>query len=479
MKNYIIRRYFLSQSLTSGNSAKKRSLFFLILLTSFNYSCKKFIDVGPPSNQLIKSVVFEDDVTANGAMIGLYSSFINTGGFSDGGTGSITFLGALSADELIYRNTSVSYLEFLNNNLLSTNPLIPSFWDQGYSYIYKANSIIEGLQTSKNVSGALKSQLLGEATFIRAFTHFYLVNLFGKIPYIKTTEYEQNNSIGRMDVPDVYQQIIEDLQNAKSLLSENYSISGNEKTRVNSYVVAALLARVYLFNNEWAKAETESSYVINASGLFNLTDLNSTFLKNSKEAIWQLMVRGQTYTNEGQLFLYPGSATYSKLRDELLESFELGDERRNVWVTELDLGGSTFFVPHKYKDMYPVEILNEYSMILRLGEQYLIRAEARAQQDKVIGLNSAESDLNMIRNRAKLDPTKAATKNDMLGAILAERRVELFIEWGHRWLDLKRTMKADEVLSILKPSWDVNDKLYPIPRNETLINPNMTQNPNY
>jgi hypothetical protein len=117
--------------------------------------------------------------------------------------------------------------------------------------------------------------------------------------------------------------------------------------------------------------------------------------------------------------------------------------------------------------------------VFRLAEQFLIRAEARAHLDKITGANSAKADLNMIRDRAGLPPTVASTKEEMLAAILQERRMELFVEWGHRWFDLKRTGKASEVLSVLKPRWDPTDVLYPIPYNELQLNPNMMQNAGY
>ena len=61
-----------------------------------------------------------------------------------------------------------------------------------------------------------------------------------------------------------------------------------------------------------------------------------------------------------------------------------------------------------------------------------------------------------------------------------ERRVELFTEGGHRWLDLKRTNQADNVLSQIKSSWDVTDVLFPIPEDEIENNANLLpQNPGY
>jgi len=117
---------------------------------------------------------------------------------------------------------------------------------------------------------------------------------------------------------------------------------------------------------------------------------------------------------------------------------------------------------------------------LRLAEQYLIRAEAMAQQNKI---PEAAADLNVIRSRAGLPNTTAATQSAMLAAILQERKAELFTEWGHRWLDLKRTNTVDSVMSVVAPqkggTWQSIQKYYPIPQSELNADPNLVQTPGY
>lgn len=112
-----------------------------------------------------------------------------------------------------------------------------------------------------------------------------------------------------------------------------------------------------------------------------------------------------------------------------------------------------------------------------MEEQYLIRAEARAYQ---VNISGAQEDLNIIRNRAGLSDTSATTQQDLLSAILQERRLELFTEIGHRWFDLKRTGQAGTVLAPLKPAWQERNLLLPIPETELILNPNLQpQNPGY
>lgn len=107
---------------------------------------------------------------------------------------------------------------------------------------------------------------------------------------------------------------------------------------------------------------------------------------------------------------------------------------------------------------------------------YLIRAEARAQQNNISG---AQSDLNAIRTRAGLPNTTATTQAQLLSALEHERWVELFTEWSDRWFNLRRLNKSTAVLSLIKPAWQPHQQLYPIASSFMTSNPNLTQNPGY
>jgi hypothetical protein len=119
-------------------------------------------------------------------------------------------------------------------------------------------------------------------------------------------------------------------------------------------------------------------------------------------------------------------------------------------------------------------------MVLRLAEQYLIRAEAQAQQNNLAG---AKSDLDAVRLRSGLPGVTVTTKEAMLQDIAQERQTELFTEWGHRWFDLKRTGAMDSVMTrtavVKGTAWKPHFKLFPIPQTEIQANPNLTQNPGY
>lgn len=445
-------------------------------------SCRKFVEIDSPKSSLINATVFTSDATATSAVIDLY------GQMRSGGSMDLSYNVALGADDLDLYLLNIADGQFASNNLMSDLSLLETrFWTIPYGRIFRSNSILEGLEVSQGITSAVKSRLEGEAKFFRAFEHFYLLNLFGDVPLILTTDYRINAVAPRTPKADIYIQIIKDLKDAQNLLNENYlSATGTtttERTRVNKYAATAMLSRVYLYLNDWANAEIEASKIINYTPLYGGEVISKMFLKNSKEAIWQI---GRPTLNTDETALYFGSPTTvsnAALKPSFALSFESNDLRKLNWISTKTIGANTYYTPSKYKgtNSSPVTV-SEYFMVLRLGEQYLIRAEARAHQGKIIGANGAESDLNAIRNRAGLGNTSASTEATMLAAIEQERRYELFTEWGHRWLDLKRTNRSDAILGPVKgASWQTTDQLYPIPAKQLLLDPAMRdkQNPGY
>lgn len=458
-----------------------QSVKYILLLTMLFMACEDFVEIAPPKESLVKSEVFANDITALSAMTGVYTYMMNRTFSSGYYNRSITFLSGLSADE--YTNYNSSLEPFFYNALLSTDSNLDRLWSGPYSVIYRANSILEGIMSAESgVSADIEKQLEGEAKFVRAFSYFYLVNLFGDVPLYTSSDFWTNSRAERSPVSQVYQQIITDLEDARELLLNDYSAADGERTRPNSYAAMALLARVYLYLKDWEKAETIATNVITHTALYGLEeDLNQVFLANSQEAIWQLVPVEPGYnTNEGRHFILNSppinSTSKLELSDAVLKSFEFGDLRREDWVGSYTVGSETWFYPYKYKIATGAN-LTEYSMVLRFAEQYLIRAEARAMQNNLTGENSAASDINAVRHRANLGDTSAVTQDELLDAIIQERRVEFFAEWGHRWLDLKRTGTIDEVLGMAKSNWEPTDALYPIPEQELLNNPNIVPNP--
>jgi len=437
-------------------------------------ACDNFVDVDTPASQLTGSTVFEDPNTVNAAMTEIYSNLRDFGALSGQTLGSTYTLG-LYADELTYYGMTMS--PEYNNSMIGSSPVAASIWNEGYKQIYSCNAIIEGVNQSASLSLDSRNQFRGEALFVRALMHFYLTSIYGDVPYITTTDYEQNRLVSRNPTEYVYQQIIEDLTEASGLLPQEYVTA--ERVRPNAAAAHALLSRVYLYHRDWAEASEQASAVINDSRYVWETDIDKVFSKDATTTIFQFIPKLEgNNSNEGALFIFvSGPPPLVSLNESLVGSFEPGDQRRNLWIKDITDGATTWFHPNKYKLNSNTGTSQEYSIVLRLGEQYLIRAEARAMQGDLIG---AKQDLNKIRNTCGLADSPALTSSEIFSAVIAERRHELFTESGHRFLDLKRTGNLDDVLSISKPGWDHNDRLWPIPNNELLADPNLNpQNPGY
>ncbi|WP_177189341.1 RagB/SusD family nutrient uptake outer membrane protein [Chitinophaga sp. YR573] len=451
-------------------------------------SCNKLTEVNPPETAITGETVYTDDATAIGAVTGVYVRFSDN--TLAGGLNGISIRTGLSSDELtLFPGVSNILLQKTYLNALSAQDYY-GIWENSYTYLQTVNAAIEGLAKSTSLTSAVKKQLQGEVKFLRAFFYFYLVNLYGDVPLSTTSDYRTNATNARTDKADVYKQIVSDLIDAQNLLTDNYIASDGvsntpERVRPNKWTATALLARVYLYTKDWAGAETQSTNIINA-GIYNLeTDLNKVFLNTSTEAIWQLMPVDPTWnTYDARSFILTNGPDNDDhpvyLSSFLLTSFESNDLRRENWIGENKVEASTYYYPYKYKSAKADTALTEYTMIFRLAEQYLIRAEARAQQENITG---GLEDLNKIRTRAGLVEYSTSSMTVLISAIMKERRVELFTEWGHRWLDMKRNGTVNDIMNIVTPlkggSWSTNWQLYPVPYADIKLNPRLKQNDGY
>ncbi|AOM81017.1 hypothetical protein BFS30_25540 [Pedobacter steynii] len=449
-----------------------------------------------PINTITTAKVFDNDNQANSAMAGTYSQLINELSLGFGNGVTTTFC-SQSADEL---NISAANLNALYTNKLTSADLGTAIlWTTAYKNIYNANAVIEGIaaSTSLKLHKEVRTKLTAEAKFMRAYTYFYLVNFFGDVPLVLTDDFNKTIKMSRTPKAEVYTQVIKDLQDAKSDLAADFSGSKTgERIRPNKWAATAMLARVYLFMGDYSNAAAAATEVINQNGLFELrADLNEVFLMNNKEAIWQMqhsnltLVRGNATAEGYAIKPYQSGVANEyfgvRIADDLVQKFENNDKRKSSWLMPVTKAGEINYFVHKYKigigNSSIGGPITEYYTILRLAEQYLIRAEALTLGSQQLGL--AIADLNVIRRRAGIDELPAGlSKEAVVLAIEKERRTEFFSEWGHRWLDLKRTGKAHDVLSVIpvKQPWAGDHQLlYPIPLTEIRTNNKLIQNPGY
>ncbi|MGN6508452.1 MAG: RagB/SusD family nutrient uptake outer membrane protein [Chitinophaga sp.] len=496
-------------------------MLLLLVCTCLATGCGKLIEISDPRTTIQEDEVFANNELANSVMAGIYSYMMSNTGTMIFSNGGMSVYAGMSADELVNFGGVLSPddYQFRTNTLIKEN-LVPDnyFWAPMYKTIFSANAVIGGVaaSTSTKLEPATRAVLTGEAKFVRAFCYFYLVNLYGDVPLALSTDFNVNMKLARTPKEEVYKQIVADLKDAQTLLTDDYSISGGERIRPNKGAATALLARVYLYMQDWPNADAAASAVIGDSQYKLPDDLTSVFLKNSTGAIWQLQQNpaAKPYNgtwdgaNLSALFawtdlppelrlVYRDSAQFSSLGPYLIPryyftkhqaaAFEADDKRKSDWASytetpvKSEWNGDTVFYARKYTVAIgsATQPVTQYYMVLRLAEQYLIRAEARAR----IGadLTGAAADLDALRLRAGLKNTTAVTPEALLEAVAHERQVELFAEWGHRWFDLKRTGKAKEVLGAMpeKQPWNDNQLLYPISPQEILKDPRLKQNPGY
>lgn len=481
-----------------------KRIFLLLILLPF-ISCKKLLEVPPPKEKVTAEQVFSTDIQANSAMIGVYVSMIGINeGTSNFANGLVSWVSALSSDELVspYLGFIITHAA-INMNKLTGESIaeLDNIWTSLYATINGTNAVIDGIaqSSSSRLTAGMRKQLTAEAKCIRAFCYFYLVNLYGDVPLVLVSDPLKVAGMSRTPVEEVYKQIIQDLKDARSDLPTDYSVSNEKRIRVNAFAASALLARVYLYLEDYENAAAEATKVIDNTNLFGLEDdLNDVFLTDSKEAIWQLNQNvndglAGNATLEGYNLLpygYSGASAY--LSEQLLAAFEPDDNRKVKWTDSIffyPIGspvGQYYYYPYKYKVGPENRVIGgaatEYYMLLRLAEQYLIRAEAKAHGAPG-GPQGAIADLNVIRKRAMLPVLPdTLSGNALLDAVAKEWQMEMFTEWGHRWLNLKRTGKAREVLSAIpiKQPWEGDYQLlYPIPQESILNGSGIKQNVGY
>ncbi|MGV8964376.1 MAG: RagB/SusD family nutrient uptake outer membrane protein [Candidatus Saccharimonadaceae bacterium] len=455
---------------------KNYKIVLSFIICGLSLSCDNFTEVDMPQSQITGSEVYKDISTATAALSDIYAR-MREGGVVSGTQGGATCLLASYADDMTFYGENPDIEQFNNHTILASNSINLGLWNTTYEQIYALNSFIDGMNHSTAILGVARDQLLGEAIFLRAYFYFYLVNIYGDIPYVTSTDYQVNSKISKMVEAEIYENILSDLLIAETYISEEYP--STDRVRPNNSTVKALLARVNLYAKNYDLAAQYASSVISNSLYVWQSDPASIFLKDCPSTIWSVHpgIPGMN-TKDARSFIFSvGPPFKPALSVNLLNAFETGDLRKSLWIRTITSGSQSWNHSYKYKKNGITTSSEEYTVLFRLEEQYLIRAEAEAMNNNIF---QAQQDLDKIRIRAGLSNTTANSKASLLLAILQERRVEFFSEQSHRWFDLKRTATASSALSGIKAGWKETDVLLPIPENEILLNPNLLpQNPGY
>lgn len=457
-------------------SLYRKYLPILVIVALLGTSCDDFVTVDVPGSQLTSPTVFDNLSTADAAVSYIYGSIRDSGLLSGSSLGLSAQMG-LYTDELdFYGSATASQYSFYTNSLLAENTGVSNYWSAAYRQIYAANAVYEGLSASQGLNPDDVRRLQGEALFIRGLLHFYLTTLYGDIPYVTATDYRTNAVVTKIPAGQAIERAITDLLQAIEMLPPGYT--SPERARAGREVAQSMLARLYLYAGMWEEAAATASLIID-SNAYSLAAPEGTFLNQSPETIWQLppATEGFPTLEAGTFTLYSAPPQQLALSVTLLSYFDDTDLRKTLWMDSVSEGGQQWFFPAKYRQVTTNAVSTEYSVMIRLAELLLIRAEAYARLGNVTG---ALTDLNQVRERAGLGEFTSENTQELLQEILNEGFRELFSEQAHRFFDLKRFGMLDSQLQPLKPGWDTTDSLLPIPATEINLNPNLLpQNPGY
>lgn len=460
----------------------KKILFYLIMAATVSIglsSCDSFLEIDAPIDQITVPNVYKNKEMIKAAALGIYVR--NSTGNSSYYSTMPLYLSAI-VDDAIHK--SGSYNEIMTNTYDSYSSYIKYFWGDFYESIYIGNLFIEQLEKSDPnlLTDRERNKYYAEAKFFRAYSHLALTMIYGTVPFITATDAKVTNS----QKPISREMILENV--VKDLLEAEQGLDGHEieNVYVNVDAVRALLARVYIYQEKWADAISMSTKVLETSKAILEPDLSDVHLRTGKEAIFKFTtveVPGNYFVNFTRMG-YLGQGTRGQnnlfLRKELLDAFEEGDARRTKWVGESNIPEGIFqFLSTKYKQARTHKDASkaEDFIMLRVAEQYLIRAEAKIETNDLSG---AEDDLNIIRNRAELPDLEGLNQDALMQALRQERRVEMFYEEYHRLVDLSRWDIIDEVLGAMaNKKWKSHARLLPIPSDQIYANPNLIQNEGY
>jgi hypothetical protein len=378
-------------------------------------------------------------------------------------------------------------------NRVTTNGVFRQTWVDSYVTIQAANIVLNRIDAISDMDSALKEIRKGEVKFIRALVYYNLVNLYGGVPLVlqETTNPTDYFGLGRASVSDIFNQIIKDATEASSMLTES-----NDIGRANRGAALLLLAKAHLTMGNAADAETSLRAITGYTFINTYADLFGISNENNAGSIFEVQFQsgvnggeeGSTFASKFNSQKNPGSKGNNIITQDLLNSFEAGDLRRNEIIQDpLD---PSVYISTKYLDNTRtlIDDGDNNVIVFRYADVFLSLAEALNAKEYVA--NGEAFDLiNRIRTRAGLPNLTAATitnQQEFIEALLKERRHEFFYE-NHRWFDLKRLGDPVQVLNThfagfvgLNITIDQNDLLLPIPLDQLNSDPgSMKQNPGY
>ena len=504
-----------------------RAMGVLAVIFTMNYCSSDILEVDDP-NRLSPQLFWRNAEDAEKAMVGVYGPLTTIPGWG-------RMLGAIltiQRSDIVDPFPSPEVQDVGTFMTKATDNRVLEGWSELNAIVARANNVLANVPEIE-MDENRKSQILGEAYFMRAFAHFYLLNMWGNIPLITEEVTSVDDLLVEQAPPaEVWNSIKADLQQAQERLPETWPAT--DIGRGTWGAATAMLGKAHLYTQEWEAAAAEFKKIID-SGLYELTEnYQDNFLaatNNNEESIFELQYqnssdgnwgssgtpnpwRGQAWepdiapkgytsqgsvtinqwvydlfmeekTNSGEidprayatiLWNYPGAKVY---QDDFTEAFT-GENLNRIWARKyLNFDRTSSLTPGgwAYSD-------NNLRMI-RYADVLLMYAEA---VNEAVGPTAeVYAAVNEVRDRVDLPPLPAGlSQAAMREAIREERVLELALE-GHRFFDLLRWGVVADVFEA-HPEYRSNsggefqrgqDEFLPIPQNDINTNPKLVQNPGY
>lgn len=474
---------------------KKVYILLLTFLAVF-VSCDDFLELSP-EYQINEKMFYNNAKDFQTALIGIYATLQSLHDVN------VLYINEHLTDNCITRGYGGEAGEALMTLTADYNRAQQA-WSGFFDIIANSNNILDRIDNVE-IDSDVQDQIKGEVYFLRAYSYFYLVRLFGDLPII-TNAFRSPDEIKSFDmtrkpVNEVYQLIEEDLKASFELLKNS---TGQYKSRASAGSAQTLLGKVYLTKHQYADAETILKQVIENYNYDLMDDYGVLFTNNNddlKESIFEIKYlsgnigEGNNFSNElapalFNMALFPNNMNASGNlvpTQDMFDAYEIGDLRKAVSVSDsvplLNGEYENYIWGKKFVD-FTVGVYGDGGInwtCLRYADVLLMYAETLNELGQT---DNALTYLNMVRERAGLDPLTGLNKEECIIALEKERRVEFLYE-GHRWFDLIRTGRFKTVMNAyfakIGYNYQVEDHklLLPIPERETNIDDDLKQNPGY
>lgn len=383
---------------------------------------------------------------------------------------------------------------FDNLTFTSTAGSLEAMWKRWYKTIGRATQSIEYTENYGLTDEAYKNRLIGEAKFLRALCYFYLVRGWGDVPI------QDKDLANRAPKEEVYAYIEKDLLDAIQVLPAKNEYASTDLGRATKGAAQGLLAKVYLYEEKWQESYDYTVSVVN-SGLYGLESDYATVWRasteNGIESLFEIQARGESVAHGVQQYSATQGARgttgwgwgFNTPSQNLLDAFNAAGDVvrrdatiifRNSTLWDGRVVGATENPMYNYKAYSSANAgaddTDKNIRVLRMAEIYLIQAEAANELGKT---TEALAALNKVRTRVKLANVTTTNKDDLRTAIWNERRLELAMEHD-RWADLIRTGQAKEAMAKAGKTFVTGKhELFPIPNQQILEVPTITQNPGW